>query len=165
VKVKEGEFKADATKAISQLFEQLKLSELPAERPVEAKVEAPVVIAPPPVELRKIVDTGEGQRAAGRGVFIAGLAIAAAGGAVLAGGQVVGSGLRPDTNGNLPLEQLSSFQTARALSTAGVIGAATGGAVAVVGALIWGLAPSASAVKVSAAAGPSGATVFVQGEF
>ena len=165
VKVKEGEFKADATKALSQLFEQLKLSELPAERPVEAKVEAPVVITTPPVEVRKVVDTGEGQRAAGRGVFIAGVAIAAAGGAVLVSGQVIGGGLHPDSNGNLPIEQVSSFQTARTLSTAGVIGAATGGAVAVVGAFIWGLAPSAPAVKVSAAAGPSGATVFVHGEF
>jgi hypothetical protein len=114
-------------------------------------------------EVRKVVDP-EAQRATGRGVFIAGLTVAAVGGGLLATGQAIGAPLAPDTNGNLPREQLSSFQTARTLSTAGIVGAAAGCAVAVVGGLIWGLAPSAP-VKVSAAAGPSGATVFVQGEF
>lgn len=166
VKVKEGEFEGDAMKALAQLFEQLEVGQLPAERPVEPKVAeaAPALTAPPP-EVRRSVDPAEGQRAVGRGVFIAGVAVAAAGGALLTTGQVIGAGLDPDGAGNLPVEQLSSFQTARTLSTAGVIGAATGGAVAVVGAFIWGLTPSAPAVRVSAAAGPSGATVFVQGEF
>lgn len=167
VKMKEGEFKDDAIKALTQLFEQLKLSELPAERPVEATVSAatpvPSTVAPP--EVRKTVESsGEGQRSAGRAVVIVGAVGAVAGGALLAVGQVMRDGVTPDANHNLPLEQLSTFQTARTLSTGGLIAVGAGGATALVGALIWGLAPSAP-VKVSAVAAPGTAVMSVQGEF
>lgn len=164
VKVKEGEFKDDAMKALGQLFEQLKIGELPAERPVEPKVAEVPVLVPVP-EVRRVVDTGEGQRTVGRAMFIGGVAVAAVGGALLTTGQVIGAGLTPDDFGNLPIAQRASYSNARSLSTAGVINAAAGGGVALIGALIWGLSPTAPAVRLSAAAGPSGAAVLVQGDF
>lgn len=163
VKVKEGEFKEDAMKALGQLFDALKIGELPPERPVETK--APEVIAvAPPVTVRTLVDPGVAQRATGRTLVVAGAVVAVAGGVTFGVGQTMGGGLTPDANRNLPLDQLPSYQSARSLSTAGLIGAAVGGATALAGALIWGLAPSAP-VTVSAMAGPTGATVSVQGAF
>ena len=129
-------FKDDAMAALAQLFEQLKISELPAERPVEVK--APIVVAPvvtaPVVMQVAVQDSAESQRSLGRAVFIVGAVGAAAGGALLTVGQVVGGGLTPTTDQNLPLGQLGAYQSARTYTTAGFIGLAAGGATALVGA-------------------------------
>ena len=108
----EKPFQDQAMRALAQLFTQLKIGELPPERPVEAK--EPIATITPIV----------------------------------------------------PMEQVGSFQSARALSNAGAISLAAGGATAIVGALIWGLAPSAPAkLTVSAGVGPQGGLLSVQGAF
>ena len=158
VKLEGQPFKDGASKALTQLFSQLKLADLPAQRPVEVKA---VVIAPPVVS--KVEDTGAGQRTTGRAIFIAGTAAAAGSGAFLAAGQVMGGQLTPDAQLNLPLGQLPTFQSARTFTSAGLIGLAAGSVTAAVGAFVWGLAPGS--VNVSAMAGPQGATISVQGAF
>ena len=161
----EKPFKDQAMRALAQLFTQLKIGELPPERPVEAK-EPIATITPIVPTVRLVEDRGAGQRTVGRAVLIVGAAGVAAGGVMFAVSQVIGGGLTPDKDGNVPVEQVGSFQSARTLSNAGAISLAAGGATAIVGALIWGLAPSAPAkLTVSATALPQGGLLSVQGAF
>ena len=162
VKVKEGAFKDDAQKALTELFAELKIAALPATRPV-ATSEPVRPVALVPSIATKPEPGGEGQRTAGRVMLLGGALVAVAGGSLLLSSQVIGGGLQPDALGNLPPEQVPAFKSAQTLGTAGLVGLATGGAVAVVGAMIWGLAPGP--VSVSALAAPGEAMISVRGTF
>ena len=155
-----------------QLIEQLGLSTLPTFK--EAVVppvvgDVPVKVLPDPLKRDPpppVVDEGVGQRSAGRALVIAGGGVALVGAILVVAGQVVGGGLTLDRNMNLPLDQLPAYQTATTLSTTGFVGLGAGGAAAVVGAIVWAVAPSGpTPVKVLFVPQVGGAMFSLQGGF
>ena len=91
-------FKDIAKNALTQLFTQLKISELPVTRPIEKAepvkdplfVKDPLKDPPPPLPPLLVEDTGAGQRSAGKGIVIAGGAVAVVGGVLAGVGGAIG---------------------------------------------------------------------------
>ncbi|MGV3620191.1 MAG: hypothetical protein ACO1OB_05220 [Archangium sp.] len=172
VKLAKGKdpFKDIARNALVALYGQLKLSELPAVRPVEAQkqVEPPkVVVSDPPPPLpppTPLVDVGEGQRSAGKGLLVAGLGVGVVGGVLAGVGAGIGGGVERTADGEIVSGQEGNASLGRTLCTVGFIGAGVGAVTAIVGAIVWGTAaPAPVQASVSPVAG--GAVVQLGGTF
>lgn len=172
-------YKDIARNAMSQLFVQLKIGELPATRPVEAKVEPPpvepvkdpVVVKdpPPPPPPLVIEDTGAGQRNVGKALVYVGAGVAVVGGIVAA----VGAGVAPasaktdlnmKTYANTPADA-QQFRTAASLATSGLIAVGVGALTAGVGAVLWGTAAPPPKTTMTVIPMASGAVVQLGGTF
>ncbi len=165
-------FKDIAKNALVQLFTQLKLSELPATRPVEKTelVMDPVLMKdplrdpPPPPPPLFVEDTGAGQRSAGKGMVIAGGVVAVAGAVVAGVGGAIGYGKNLNDR-NVPPGEIDSVITARTLTTVGFIGVGAGALTAVVGAILWGTAAPAPVSNIAVVPLSGGAVVQFGGQF
>jgi hypothetical protein len=171
-------YKDIARNALSQLFLQLKVSELPATRPVEVKVEPtpalvkdPVVVKepPPPPPPLVIEDTGAGQRSAGKALVYVGAGVAVIGGIVAA----VGAGVAP-ASATTPLNgkvyantpgDAQQLRTASSLATSGLIAVGVGALTAGVGAVLWGTAAPPPKTTMTVVPMVNGAVVQLGGTF
>lgn len=179
VKLAKGKdpFKDIAKNALTQLFSQLKVNELSAVRPVEAKVEPvkvveptkvePVLVKDPPPPLPPLVveDSGAGQRSVGKTLVYVGGGVAVAGAIVAGVGAAVGYGAPRTSDGSVARDPAAeaSLGTARTLTTVGFIGLGVGALTGVVGAVLWGTAAPAPQVAVTPVTG--GAVVQLGGTF
>jgi hypothetical protein len=159
------------TPLAEQFFTELGLATLPTFKEVKPTLVEPVKKDPPievkpylqPPPMPPAVDTGAGQRTAGKVLVIGGAAVAVVGGVLLGVGQGLGGSLGV-IDGNVPAAKVGDLRTAQTLTGVG-LGVLAGGAVAAgVGAVVWALAPDAP-VKVGAGVMPGGAMVGLQGEF
>jgi hypothetical protein len=143
VKLAKGKdpFKDIARNALTQLFAALKVSELEAVKPVEAKVvKDPIGDPPPPPPPLVFEDSGAGQRSAGKGLVYAGAGVALVGAVVAGVGAGVGYGAK--LNGDLASNPAMARQaaTGQTLATVGFVGLGVGALTAGVGAILWGTA-------------------------
>lgn len=178
VKLAKGKdpFKDIAKNALVQLFAQLKVGALPAERQVETpktdtpktdtpKVENPKVENPPPPPPPLVIeDTGAGQRNAGKAMTYvgAGVAIVGAGLAVAGAGMGYGLGL---SDANVPPASLETIRTARTLTTVGFVGLGVGALTAGIGAVLWGTAAPPPVTQVTVVPTAGGGVVQLGGTF
>lgn len=152
--------------ALSQLFDALKLAELDPVRTVTAEpVKPPVLDPPPPLPPVTPVDTGAGQRSAGKGLVFAGVGLAVVG----AGLAAVGGGLgysAQQTGGiaNNP-EMARQAATGQALATAGFIGLGLGTVAGGIGAALWAAAGPAPVAQVAVMPVNGGGVVQFGGSF
>lgn len=135
-----------------QLIAQLELATLPnfkeaSPDPVKEPVKEPgkdpvkeTIKDFPPPPPPPLVDTGAGQRIAGKGLLFAGAGVALVGGVLAGVGAGVGYGLSLEQQ-EVPASRLQAINTARALTSVGFVGAGVGAASAVVGAILLGTAP------------------------
>ena len=128
--------------------------------PVKVKLVDSPPPPPPPVAL---VDTGAGQRSAGKVLVIGGAGVAVLGAVLLGVGQGIGGSLGV-VSGNVPEAKVSDFQAARTLTGAGLVTLGVGAVAAAAGAVLWAIAP-APPVKVSAVPMQGGVMLGFQGEF
>ncbi|MDP1824698.1 MAG: hypothetical protein Q8L48_15695 [Archangium sp.] len=162
-------FKDIAKNALTQLFAQLKIGELPATRQVEVvkidPVKDPIKDPPPPPPPLVIEDTGAGQRAAGKGLVYAGAGVAVLGGVLAAVGCGFGCGVTPTMGGSLPEPQLEAARTGRALTGVGLAGLGIGAVAAGIGAVLWGTAAAAPVNTVTILPISGGGVVQFGGRF
>ena len=171
VKLAKGKdpFKDIAKNGLVQLFAQLKVGTLQAERQVEvAKVDAPkiepvkdpvkpVKDPPPPPPPLVIEDTGAGQRNAGKAMTYIGLGVVVVGAGVAAIGAGIGASAPKSPDGTLAQtpEAAQTLATGQTLTGVGfgVLGA--GALTAAIGAVLWGTAapPPAQVTVVPTAGG------------
>ncbi len=161
------------TETIIAVLEKLDLQRLPNAMPVVAP--AP---KPPPVAV--LVPTPEEQPVTAVGLpsparqktKLAGAIVTGIGAAVLVGGLVLlGSGaadssrLTPDSNGNLPFEQISLYQGSKGklIFGGGITG--LGAAVALTGGLVWLFSGNEAGAAVAIVPGPGGFSASVTGSF
>lgn len=169
-------FKDVVRNAMSQLFVQLKISELAATRPVEPVkvVEVPkepvkeiVIKDPPPPPPVIIEDTGAGQRSLGKTVLYVGAGVAAVGGIMAAVGGGVGGSIARGSRMDWAADEaaVKQLQTGQTLATIGFVGLGVGAVTAAVGAVLWGTAAPAPVAQVSVVPVSNGAVVQLGGRF
>jgi hypothetical protein len=163
--------KETGTQALTRLIADLGVGALSPLRPVEPKVVPPevhepvveskppeVVLPPPP-----LTPSEEPTRRVlvGKTLLGVGLGVAAVGGIIWGVSGGVAGGLKPN-QGSVPSDQVGTFQTARTLSTVGIVGLGVGAAAAAVGAVLWTTAPK---VQVSLEMGRGSSGIAVSGAF
>lgn len=158
-----------AKNAMTQLFVQLKIGQLPATRPIEVvkepvkePVKDPIKDPPPPLPPLVVEDAGAGQRNAGKGLVYGGAGALVVGGVLAGVGAGIGYGQNLDGQ-NVPEQQLNTVVTARTLTTVGFVAMGVGAVSAAIGAILWGTAappPSVAVVPVN-----GGGVVQFGGEF
>lgn len=166
-------FKDIAKNALVALFSQLKVNELAAVRPVEppkdnTKVTDPIRTnvnePPPPLPPLEVVDSGAGQRDAGKAILVTGLGVGVVGGVLAGVGGAIGHGVPKEANNDVSDRNVANAALGRTMTTVGFIGAGVGAVVAIVGAVVWGTAkPPPVQASVSPTAG--GAVVQFGGTF
>lgn len=158
------------TQAMTRLIAELGVGTLSPLRPVEAKVvppevHEPVVEAKPPevVLPPPLTPSEEPTRRVlvGKTLLGVGLGVAAVGGIIWGVGGGVAGGLKPN-QGSVAPDQVGTFQTARTLSTVGIVGLGVGAAAAAVGAVLWTTAPK---LQVSLEMGRGSSGIAVSGAF
>lgn len=164
-----GEFIESARPAFVQLFSQLQLTALPAQRTVAVRTPTspppgPAVVAPPSVEppppAPLVVVAPERRTPVGAlALLIAGGSIALIGAAVGLVGFAQGSTLRTVDGALVDPDDAPRLRTASLLATTGVLGMGVGGAAAVLGAVL--LATTGSPVAL--VPGPGGVAAVIGG--
>lgn len=156
--------------ALKTLYAELKVSALPAtrEQPVVKKDPDPIKKDPdlPPPPPPPLVDTGAGQRTAGKAILIGGAAVLV-GGVVLSGaGCGFGCSVSPNgPGGSIPDSQLRQATTGRDLMTVGFVGVGVGAAATALGLIVLASAPAAPVTSVSVVPTAGGGVVQIGGQF
>jgi hypothetical protein len=159
--------------ALRTLIERLKIRALPLSKPSESPSPLPPVVevkpdpseTPPPLPPVMLEDKGASHRVIGRSLVIAGGGVLVVGAVLGSVGLGIAGGLAPTTNGSVPRDSVGTANTAATLRTTGVIAMGAGAALAIVGGVLWGIAPKAPGVQVFVSPQTSGATVGLSGGF